>query len=87
MEINKKQRVILAVVIGVLGVMVLFPPFRDTNFPFLWDSVDKGYVGYRFILSDTEFLRVDLARLIAQWVGFVLIGGIAFLFANNRRRK
>jgi len=86
-EINKKQRIILAFVIGVLGVMVLFPPFRDPVFPFLWNSVDKGYVGYRFILSDTEFLRVDLVRLIAQWVGFVLIGGIAFLLANNRRRK
>ena len=87
MKINNKQRVILAVAIGVIGVMVLFPPFRDPDFPFRWDSVDKGYVGYRFILSDTEFLRVDLVRLIAQWVGFVLIGGMAFLLAHNRRGK
>jgi hypothetical protein len=86
-KINRRQRIILAVAIGVLGIMVLFPPFRDPNFLFLWNSVDKGYVGYRFILSDAEFLRVDLARLIAQWVGLVLIGGIAFLFANNRRGK
>ena len=87
MKINQKQSVILAVIIGVLGIMVLFPPFRNPDFPFLWNSVDKGYVGYRFILSDTESLRIDLVRLIAQWVGFVLIGGIAFLLANNRRGK
>lgn len=60
MKINKKQRGILASVIGIIGVMVLFPPFRDTSFPFLWNNVDKGYVGYCFILDDNEFLKVDL---------------------------
>lgn len=75
---NNKQKKILLIVVGVILVMLIFPPFQVTYQAGVVDNL-----GYRFILSPpTDGDRigtVNIGLLSIQWVGAALIGtGIIF---------
>lgn len=81
MELNRNQKVILKVVIGVIVVMFLFPPYRSS----LWSAIS----GYQFIfnLFSNPSHLINTGLLIAQLIGVCIIGGILFLFASEKEKK
>ena len=77
MDINGKQRLILKIVIGVIIVMVLFPPFRHGG------GMGEGSVGYRFYFTEFDFI-LDSPKLIAQLLIAAFIGCAVFLLAKDK---
>ena len=77
MEINKKQKVIVFVVIGVIACMLIFPP--------MYMQLEGGRVktcGYQFIVD--EYCRVDGITLLVQWVGILIVGALSFFMVKGR---
>jgi hypothetical protein len=77
---NKKQRVVLGAVIIVIIAMFLFPPFYLKG--------PEGMTvncGYMFISS--KQCQVDTSMLLTQWIGVLIVGGIAYLMARGEPRK
>jgi len=79
---NKTQKWILLVVIVVIVAMLLYPPFHKV--------VGGGRVtndGYHFILYDEGPVlikaSVNEAMLLTQWIGVLIVGGIAFFLAKG----
>lgn len=76
---NRKQRNVLKIVLIALILMFIFPPFHV--------PVGQGVMGnsgFSFILSPPESRSyatpsVNALQLVAQWVGVVIIGAVAFL--------
>lgn len=71
---NKKQKMISLVVIGVIVVMFLFPPIlcRGSN-----------YGHYRFIFNTG--CPVNATLLLTQWVGVLIVGAIAYFMAKGTK--
>lgn len=69
---NKTQKAILLVVIGVIVVMFLFPPVLCSNYSY-----------YRFIF--TTHCRVNATLLLTQWVGVLIVGAIAYFMAKGTK--
>jgi len=78
MEMNKKQRVIVFIAIVVILVMFLFPPMQ-TNF-------EHGEItnrGFDFIFFYGSRHMVNVAQLLTQWAGVLIIGVLAFFLAKD----
>lgn len=78
-KVNHKQKVVLVVVSVVIAAMLVFPPFHLKG---------GGYtrnMGYGFLLSPPAqgSGSVDTAMLTEQWLGVLVIGGIAFFILND----
>lgn len=76
---NSKQRSILKIVLVALILMFIFPPFHVPV-----GQGAMGNSGFSFILSPPESQSyatpsVNAMQLVAQWVGVVIIGAVAFL--------
>ncbi len=82
---NDKQKVTLVVVIVVIAAMLLFPPFN-----FRGANGVIFNLGYGFIFSPPTFNgpplvgSVDTGMLITQWLGVLVIGGVAFFMLKNK---
>ena len=80
MRMNKIQRVIVLAAVIVIGIMLLIPPFEIPKL-----GINPGY---SFILLPPQrdvdgnalsFINVE--QLIAQWLGVLLIAGLAYWLA------
>lgn len=73
---NKTQKGICLVVIGIIVAMFLFPPMQI--------HLEGGWhnVGYHFLL-DSRKPTVNVALLLAQWVGVLIVGAIAYFIAKG----
>ena len=84
MQINRRQKVILSAIIAIITLTILFPPFHFSGM--------NGIVantGYSFLLTPPEvnsstFSSVNIAMLLTQWFGVLIIGGIAFFLNKNK---
>jgi len=82
---NDKQKVTLVVVIVVIATMLLFPPFN-----FRGANGVIFNLGYGFLFSPPTFEgsplvgSVDTGMLVTQWIGVLVIGGVAFFMLKNR---
>jgi hypothetical protein len=75
---NKNQQLVLLSVAIIVFVMLLYPPFQ---------IMGRG-MGYSWLFSPPhEMATVNTAQLIAQWLGVVIVGGIAFLLLKNNNEK
>ena len=80
---NSRQRNVLKVALAVLVGMFLFPPFHE--------PVAQGVMGnsgFSFILSPPESHfsftpSVNAIQLVAQWLGVVIIGAVAYVLAQG----
>lgn len=79
---NRRQRVALWIVAGVVAMMLLIPPFH------LADRSGSFNMGYSFLLTPPKLgystASVNYGTLLTQWVGVCLIGGIAFIALKDR---
>ena len=74
---NKKQKRICGIVIGVIILMFLFPPFTARS------GSKTRNAGYHFILDVSPSHHVNTSLLLTQWVGVLIIGGIAYFMAKG----
>ncbi len=77
---NKKQRNVLIAVAVVVLAMLLYPPWQL--------KLSEGRVfgrgfGWLFAPSDPR-ATVDVGLLIAEWIGVLIVGGIAYLMLKDR---
>lgn len=88
MSINEKQKMVLYIVIGIIVLMLLFPP---THFSAGNDGAFiNANCGYQFILSDNCNdsycgCRIDISILVTQWIGTLIVGGIGFLLVKDQK--
>ena len=82
MRMNKIQRVIVLAAAIVIGIMLLIPPFEIPRL-----SINPGY---SFILlppqrddAGTALSFVNVEQLLAQWLGVLLIAGLAYWLARG----
>lgn len=79
---NETQRkLLIAVGVIVLG-MLLYPPYRVYGYGSYSSSIrDTGYAW----LFDLPFqATVDVTTLVVQWLGVLIVGGIAFVILKTK---
>lgn len=69
---NERQRKIVIGAAAIVGLMLLFPPYERSNFG----------IGFGFLLSPPYLASVDAGQLLAQYIGVVLVSGLAWLLAR-----
>lgn len=88
---NKNQKLTLKIMIFLIVVMCLFPPFQ------YYDSAITFNEGYSFIFQPPRkggvminhkyvriYANVNIAMLIVQWVGVLIVGGLALFLFNDK---
>jgi len=79
---NKKQKQILIAVISMVAIMLLFPPFHV-----VWSNGMIYNVGYSLIFEPPKKgsvgAIVNVSMLLIQWVGVLIVGGLAFFLAKE----
>lgn len=77
MSMNEKQKDIAIWTAMILAAMLVFPPFED------------GYRcgGYQFILRVPDACAMNIPRLLIQWLGVILVGGILWLSESEKDDK
>lgn len=82
---NEKQKKLLIAILAVVAGMLIFPPFhikfpggtvRNLGYGLILDPPHLGYV--------TGAGTVNIGLLITQWVGVLIVGGIAFFLFKDR---
>jgi hypothetical protein len=85
---NDNQRMVLIAVVGIVLLMLLFPPFQIR---FATGVVRN--LGYGFLLSPPVYSSysypdtpgaVNIGMLVTQWVGIIIAGAVAFFMLKDR---
>jgi len=79
-SMNERQRVILSIVGAIIALMLLFPPYIVVA----GAPVRAIESGYALIFNLPQRATVDLGMLLVQWLGVVVVGGIAFFLSKDR---
>jgi hypothetical protein len=80
--VNEAQKkIMIAVAIGLV-ITFLFPP-HATFYP---NGVVTN-ISYSFIANTPARSSIHMVMLFAEWLGIVVIGGIAFFIAQNTQRE
>jgi len=80
-KFNNIQNKILIGVIGILAVLVLFPPWEATA-----PNGMTGAIGHHIVFfapADFRYPSLDLSRLVLEAVGVLLLGGAAIYFVRD----
>lgn len=76
---NKNQkRILVAVAAFVIG-MLLYPPCYTAI------GSNRRFSGYSWIFARPSYCEtVDTVLLVVQWLGVLIVGGIAFTVLKNK---
>jgi len=77
---NKVQKNVLVVVAIIVFGMLLFPPFQS-----IWSEGRVYGRGYNFIFNPPLNATVDVGTLLVQWIGVLIVGGIAFFLLKDKQ--
>lgn len=80
MEMNKAQKVIVYAIIVIIVALLLFPP------SYTGDNNMIVNCGYHFLFENSG-CRIDTASLITQWIGVLIVGGLAFFVTKRSSKK
>ncbi len=82
---EKQQRILIGIVI-IVAAMLVYPPFQVT--------APNGAIfnmGYDWILAPPKrgyiVATVNAPMLMIQWIGILIVGGIAFFLVKNSKQK
>lgn len=76
---NLNQKILLIAVSVVVAGMLIFPPFNGrTGYGGIYN------LGYSLILTPPIGGTVDVALLMTQWVGVLIVGTIVFFLLKDR---
>lgn len=79
---NQNQKRILMAVIAMVIAMLVYPPFQvvvqngvifNMGYDWLVDPPKRGYIA----------ATVNVSMLLIQWIGVLVVGGLAFCLAKN----
>ena len=73
---DMQRKTLIAVAVVVLG-MLLYPPYQGAGY-------SSSLTGYSWLFSLPYKATVDVATLLTQWVGVLIVGGIAFLTLKSK---
>lgn len=76
---NETQKKVLIAVAAIVLGMLLYPPF--------YRKLSEGRIfgaGYSWLFEPPINATLDVATLITQWLGVLIVGGIAFFLVNNK---
>ena len=75
---NERQNRILKITSVIIAIMLVFPPFdvRDNTY---WRVTTE----YSLILDAPKYGQLGLGTLFIQWVGVLIVSGIAFFLASE----
>ena len=77
---NEMQRkALIAVGVAILA-MLIFPPYRIGSV----SGVHILETGYDWLFSLPDRATVDVATLIVEWLGALIVGAIAFLVLKGK---
>lgn len=79
---NEKQRRLLLVIAGVVGIMILFPPYVD-NYVGRWGDSHTLYA-YEFLFR-THTTKMYFPMLFSQIVGVFVVGGILWFALSSKK--
>jgi hypothetical protein len=79
---NEVQRKLLIAVGAVVLCMLLYPPYRVYGSGSYSSSI--RYVGYDWIFDLPSRATVDIATLVIQWLGVLIVGGIAYFILKTK---
>lgn len=76
---NEMQRKVLIAVATVVLGMLLYPPFQLTGY-----GGRVAGAGYSWLFEPPGRATVDVAMLVVQWLGVLIVGGIAFFLLKSK---
>lgn len=79
---NDIQRKTLMGIGAVIFVMLIYPPYRIYGRGNYSSSIYDS--GYAFLLDLPNRATVDIGTLLVQWVGVLIVGGIAFFLLKEK---
>jgi len=79
---NENQRKLLIAVAAVILGMLIHPPYRVYGRGSSSGSITE--TGYAFLIALPDYATVDVATLIAQWLGILLAGAIGYFVLKNK---
>lgn len=75
---NEIQKKVLIAVAAVVVAMLLYPPCYTT-------TPSRVYSGYDWIFNRSIICAsVDIGLLVVQWLGVLIVGGIAFAIFKSK---
>ncbi|MDP2984080.1 MAG: DUF2569 family protein [Candidatus Latescibacter sp.] len=83
MNFNQNQKLIIVSMIVLIIVMLMYPPFHLVNNNGI--SINKGY-GW-IIDPPGGRATVNVSMLLIQWVGVLLVGGLALFLSKNSKEQ
>ena len=97
-NMNKKQKCVLIIVGVVIFLMLIYPPFHYSYKNERYARIDcppavdvntlKMFHGRDLVyIIDTPIVRATInnGTLVTQWLGVLIIGGIAWLLLRDRK--
>ena len=75
---NEKQKNALIAVAVIIASMLLYPPFHRIS-----SSGRSVGLGYHWLFEVGREATVDIATLLVQWVGVLIVGGIVFFILKD----
>ena len=78
---NKRQKIVIVVMISLILFTFLFPPFyyQSMTAGIHWNS------GYHFIFNPPHIeCTVNIGMLFAEWVGILLVGSLFWLLFKEK---
>ncbi len=71
---NAKQKKILKIVVGVIVLMLVLPPYEVVS-----TNIYMQDTGYALIFNLPDKANIKVATLITQWLGIAIVGtGLIF---------
>ena len=79
---NKKQINAIKTSAVVIGLMLIYPPYRIYGY----NSNSSGIVasGYEFIFSLPDRAVIDIFSLLIQWIGVGIVGFAYFYISKDK---
>ncbi|MDA8124828.1 MAG: hypothetical protein M0009_06555 [Deltaproteobacteria bacterium] len=78
-SINQNQKRILVAVITIFTAMLAYPPFQAVHDGTIFNM---GY-GWITDLFKRGYKTINVSVLLIQWIGTIIVGGIAFVLAKE----
>jgi hypothetical protein len=82
MKMNETQRKVLIGVGATVLAMLIYPPYRIFSYGGNSNAVIES--GYAFLFELPNRATVDVATLLAQWLGVLIVGAIAFFLLKDK---
>jgi len=90
--VNKKQKIVLVIMVIVISAMCVYPPFvtvlsssrgsmSNVGYSFIWDKP----IVFETSNKNIGKTYIDASRLLVQFIPILLIGGVSIFLLKERK--